>query len=114
MSQAQRAIDSDERLRRVRDYVRNHIEETIRLEDGAREAALSRTYFSAYFRRRTGVGFLRWLQSLRVQRAQALMRSASLTLTEIGYRAGFKDSRTFQRTFKRYQGDCPSAKLERS
>ena len=112
MAQIREFIERDERLRRVDQYVRENITEPIRLEDAARVAALSRAYFSSYFRQQTGIGFLRWLQRLRVRRAEALMRNATKTLAEIGYRSGFKDTRTFQRTFKRHRGSCPSAAIE--
>ncbi len=101
-------IEGDARLRRVDRFVRAHLSQTIRLSDVAARAALSRTYFSTYFRNRTGVSFQNWLQRVRVDRALELMRDPRLSLSEIAYRCGLVEARTFQRAFVRQLGLSPS------
>ncbi len=95
------------RLDRVRRYVRTHIGEPITLAEVAGIAGLERTYFSDFFHAKTGVCFRDWLSSVRVGHATELLRARNLSVTEVAFRAGFGDLRTFERACKRWAGMTP-------
>ncbi len=96
-----------ERLRRVREYVEEHLADSISVEDAAGAAALEPSYFSTYFCRRVGVCFAEWLASFRVERAAQLLRSRECSIEHTTGVVGFGSTRTFQRWFKRYTGLTP-------
>lgn len=96
------------RLKRVFAAVSRHLERTITLDDAAEIACLSRTYFSAYFRRHTGIGFHYWIEGLRISWAARQLLETDQSINQVAFRAGFRDVRTFQRAFKRHTGKCPS------
>ncbi|MBZ0114653.1 MAG: AraC family transcriptional regulator [Thermoanaerobaculia bacterium] len=100
------------RLQRVFAAVSRHFDETITLDDAAEIACLSRTYFSAYFRRHTGIGFHYWIEGLRISWAARQLRTTEHSINQVAFRAGFRDVRTFQRAFKRHTGKCPSFLME--
>ena len=96
-------------LQRVRDYVEGHLGEDISLHDAAVVARLEKKYFSAFFRRKTGIGFRCWLSQIRIQRAQEMLRERDHTITNVALAVGFRDLRTFERAFKRDTGMTPRA-----
>jgi AraC-like DNA-binding protein len=96
------------RLARVKRFIDQHYAEPLPLEIAARVAGLERTYFSRFFRRKTGVGYRSWLLWFRVQRALELMERHDLTITEVALEVGFGNLRTFERVFRRCTGSCPS------
>ena len=95
------------RLARVKRFVEENLDDSITLARAARVAGLERTYFSAFFRSKTGVGFREWLNELRVARAQELMTEVNYSITEVAFTVGFQDLRTFERAFKRTTGRTP-------
>ncbi len=95
------------RLGRVKRFVEQHYAEPLPLETAARIAGLEKTYFSTFFRQKTGVGYHSWLRWIRVQRAIELMEQRKLSITAIAFEVGFSDLRTFERAFRRFTGDCP-------
>jgi len=95
------------RLARVKHYVGEHLADPLPLEVVAVVAGLEKTYFSTYFRSKTGIGYQRWLCWVRVQRALELMQSRELCITAIAFEAGFGDLRTFERACRVCTGQCP-------
>lgn len=95
------------RLRKVKDYVREHYSENITLDRVARIAAMERSYFSTFFRQKVGLTYRKWLQIQRVGKAIELIKRENLSITEVGFSVGFGDLRTFERAFKRWTGLTP-------
>jgi AraC-like DNA-binding protein len=94
-------------LKRLRGYVLGRLEQPISLADAASVAGLERKYFSAFFHRRVGIPFSRWVTLLRLARAIELIRSEDNSLGIVAAQAGFADRRTFERAFRRYLGVTP-------
>lgn len=95
------------RLRQVKSYVEQHLDEAISLARVANEVGLSRTYFSKYFYDKSGRRFSDWLVEQRIGRARDLLRSQDYSITEVADITGFQDLRTFERNFKRHTGMTP-------
>jgi YesN/AraC family two-component response regulator len=95
-------------LRRLKQYVENHQSENIPLQTAARIASMERKYFSAFFHKKTGLTYLRWLNSIRIAKAVALIKITDDSLTQIASTVGFRDLRTFERSFKKLTKVTPS------
>ena len=102
-----RAFAYYSRLRRLDEFVRRNRDAPLSLSDAARITCLSDTYFSEFFHRKVGVRFRDWYAHTRVHHAMRLMAEHNDTITQVGYAAGFRDLRTFQRVFKRHTGLTP-------
>lgn len=90
--------------------VRLHFHEPeLRLVDLAQAAYLGRSQFAARFRRAVGCTPGEYLERLRVAEACALLADEDLSVSEVAYRAGFKDPAYFARRFRRTTGESPSA-----
>ena len=99
----------DPRLEKVKRFVDDHLGGPVSLGVAADVAGLEKTYFSKFFRRKTGICFRDWLSAVRVRRALELMTARALSITEIAFAVGFRDLRTFERAVERCTGLCPSA-----
>jgi AraC-like DNA-binding protein len=95
------------RLTRVRDFVRQNLEDSISLAQAAEVAAMEKTYFSFFFHEKVGVTFRDWLQYLRITRALEMMAEQDHSITEIAFAVGFNELSTFQKAFKRWTSLTP-------
>ncbi len=95
------------RLKRPRQYVEQSYSGPIPLEKAAGIAALESTYFSSYFRAQVGFTFTEWLRQVRVSKAIELIQASNFSITDIGYKVGFGDLRTFERAFKKHTQMTP-------
>jgi AraC-like DNA-binding protein len=93
-------------LKRVRRHLLQHITESLSLGVAADIACLERTYFSAYFRQRTGVNFKYWVDFERIWHAATLLHDMDSCISRVAMECGFSD-RSFSRTFKRITGLSP-------
>lgn len=96
-----------ERLERVRGFVTANYAEPITLGEAARVAAMERTYFSYFFRRKLGVTFTSWLQYIRIGKALEMLASKNHSVTEVAFAVGFNELSTFQKAFKRWTNLTP-------
>jgi AraC-like DNA-binding protein len=106
MSQA--AVPGVFHLRRARDLIDRHFAEPLDLGAMAREAGFSRYHFARAFRAAYGETPRAYLTRRRVERAQDLLRSANLTVTEICLLVGFSSLGSFSARFTALVGVPPS------
>jgi AraC family transcriptional regulator len=95
------------RLKRVVEFVDNHLSGKITLLDLAAVAGLSRMHFASQFRAATGFRPHEYLLRRRIQRAEELLRQPTMTLVEIALTVGFQTQAHFSTVFKRFVGDTP-------
>jgi transcriptional regulator GlxA family with amidase domain len=95
-------------LRRVREYVMAHLEESISVQSLAAIVGLSRYHFARAFKQSEGVTPHRFLLQCRVRRAQELLAGTALSLSEIALAAGFSDQSHCSRRFRELVGLTPS------
>lgn len=88
-------------LQSVREFVLDNYRGKITLQSAARIAHMERTYFSAFFHRKVGVPFRDWLRTLRIQRAQELLRESNQPIPRVASAVGFSQTRSFERAFKK-------------
>ncbi len=97
------------RLKLATAYIEANLGQTVRLEDVARAAGLTRMHFAAQFRAATGVRPHDYLLHRRVERAKALLMHAEAALADIALEVGFQNQAHFSTVFKRLAGASPSS-----
>lgn len=98
-------------VRRAMEYMREHIEEPIRLTDVARHAGLSLRSLQLGFQRDLGATPGRWLRTERLDRVHAVLSSAapgSVSVTDIALQWGFLHLGEFAAHYKARFGRRPS------
>ena len=89
------------------EYISAHSAEPITLQQTARHVGVNSYYLSHLMNDRLRMGFREYLNALRVERAQELLRSTGKSVEEIGEACGFGTLRTFDRAFQRQCGVTP-------
>lgn len=95
-------------LREAEDYIHNHFQKPITLEDTAAQIDLSPYYFSKLFKETKGMTFIAYLTEVRIHRAKELLESTRLSQKEICFEVGYHDPNYFSRVFKKNIGYSPS------
>jgi AraC-like DNA-binding protein len=96
------------RLRLAKDAMDRDWSRPLVLDTVAAEAGYSRYHFVRLFREAYGETPGRYLSRRRIERAQELLRSANLTVTEICMLVGFTSLGTFCTRFKQQVGMTPT------
>jgi AraC-like DNA-binding protein len=78
------------------------------LDKAAAAAALSKFYFSRFFKEQTGQTFHAYLTRVRISRAEEYLTESDMPVADIAYLCGFGSVKTFNRLFKTSTGVSPS------
>ena len=100
---------SDRRLKRVLQYMRDHLSEPLTLDRLAEEAGISKFHFARLFSERTGVAPHAHLVRLRLECAAHLLTTTDLRIGEIARHCGFASAPHFGAIFSRRFGKSPIA-----
>ena len=96
-------------VRRVTEYIEEHLSSTIRLQDLAGIARLSHSHFCRAFKESTGHPAHAYVMRRRVHRAQRLMLTTPESLSQIAALCGMADQAHFCKLFRRLVGESPNA-----
>lgn len=92
----------------AKEYVLNHLEENITLNDISEIVFMNPTYFSTLFKKETGQNFSDYMLEQKIARAKELLKDLSLTVGEVGARVGYQNPRYFSKVFLKSVGIKPS------
>jgi AraC family transcriptional regulator len=96
------------RLRAVVEYIEEHLDASLTLEQMAAIARHSPYHFARQFKAATGVPPYQYVILRRIDRARQLLQTgASLSLADVAAEVGFSDQSQFCRHFKRLLGVTP-------
>ncbi|MDR6555252.1 AraC family transcriptional regulator [Paenibacillus qinlingensis] len=93
-------------------YMQYRLSEPLSVEEMARKALMSRSYFSLIFRNQFGVAPHQYLLKLRLNYATDLLRGTSMSLQSIADSCGFSSVHHFSKMYKLRFG-CPPSQLRR-
>ncbi|HZB50350.1 MAG TPA: AraC family transcriptional regulator [Mycobacteriales bacterium] len=103
------AVDLLRHLRRARDHIDRHYAGPLDLDALARVAGVSKHHFVRSFEAAYGETPIRYLTRRRIERAQDLLRTANLTVTEVCMLVGFASLGSFSSRFAQLVGESPTA-----
>jgi AraC family transcriptional regulator len=95
------------RLRRVLDYIEEHLGEDITLTGLAELAHVSVFHFTRMFTAAVGVPPRRYVSNRRLEHAKAMLSIGKFPLSEIAHRSCFSSQASFHRAFRRATGLSP-------
>jgi two-component system response regulator YesN len=89
-------------------YLEQHYNEDVTMDLLADKLNMSRSYLSTYYKEKTGINYLDYLNQLRVGKAKQLLEQSSFKIQEIAEQVGYHNINSFNRMFKKYTGLTPS------
>ena len=93
---------------RIQQYIVNHYNEIISMQDVAKAMNYSETHFCRLFKQCFHVNFSVYLNEYKVKQAKKMLLGTNQTVKEVGISCGFRDTSYFIRVFKRFTGMTPS------
>lgn len=101
------------KLHPVFDYVDRNLSGKIEMETISKMTNMSYHYFSKYFKRVVGVSFVEYVNMQRVKKAERLLLTESVNITEIAEKVGLSNMTHFYELFKRYHHCSPKEYMQR-
>ncbi|MFG1789974.1 helix-turn-helix domain-containing protein [Nocardia altamirensis] len=95
-------------LRRAKDHADRHYAEPLRLDELAAAAGVSKYHFLRAFAAVYGLTPVAYLTERRIERAQDLLRSSNVTVTEVCMLVGYSSLGSFSSKFRQLVGVTPS------
>ena len=95
-------------VKRVTEYMREHLGRSVGLSELAALVNLSRFHFCRAFRLTTGCTPHQWLTRARMERARRLLADPNLSVTEVALSVGYETPSAFTASFRRIVGLTPS------
>jgi AraC family transcriptional regulator len=95
-------------LKRVTEFMRDNVDQPIRLSDLARLAGLSSSQFGRAFKVSTGTTPHKWFLDARIECAKAMLADRSRNLVDIALETGFSEQSHFSRAFRTVTGATPN------
>jgi AraC-like DNA-binding protein len=96
------------RLGPVIEHIRRNFRQPLYRDELARMAFLSPTQFHLAFRRATGASPIKFLEGIRLRRAQQLLITTGRKMADVARECGYADAYAFSKFFKRACGSSPS------
>ena len=92
----------------VEEIQKHYTEADFSLYQLAEEMKLSTNYLSTLFKKEMGVGYVRYINSLRIEKAKQLLRDMRYRTNEVATLVGIENPRYFTRVFKEMTGLSPA------
>lgn len=91
------------------EYLKKNFTRKVTLSETAKYFSMSPEHFSRSFKKENGVGFNKYVNLLRFQRAEELLKTTEHSISEIAEQCGFDDSNYFSLKFKELYGVPPKS-----
>jgi len=96
------------RVEKVVEFINEHFSRTVRLAEAAELVEMSETAFSRFFKTKTGITFVDYLNDIRIGHASRMLIDTTTPIAEIAFECGFTSITNFNRIFKKRKGIVPT------
>lgn len=97
-----------ERLAPVFRHIDDHYQDKLTVQQLADQTGLSRFHFSRLFKQLTDKSLIEYINLIRINKSEQLLRKTRMNISEIALATGFNDIYYFSRTFKKLKKVSPS------
>jgi len=108
LAQERTAASKNPHVCRALEYIHANYARELNVQELAEQAHLNSNYFTKLFRQEMGITPIRYIQTLRFEKAQHLLKYTHLTVSEVARQVGIDDTLYFSRGFKAFCGCSPS------
>jgi transcriptional regulator GlxA family with amidase domain len=106
-------IASPDRLEDLVEWIREHLDRPLAIEDLAQRSKMSARNFQRVFTRQCGMPPAKFIERLRVERARVIIEDTGLSMTEVARTSGFDSEQRMRRAFRRVLGINPADHADR-
>jgi len=98
---------SQQAVRKVREYVDDHLTDTLSIKDLADLCGCSPGHLNRVFRATVGLPIYRFVIERRIEHARSLLQADNMSLVEVAISCGFANQSHFSTAFRRHVGFTP-------
>lgn len=102
-------LHGDETIALLQEWLVRNMSKNLRLKDLTEQSGLSERSLLRRFRQATGQSPLSYLQRLRMELAEDLLKNSNLSIEEISQQCSYQDSSYFGKLFKEHAATQPAA-----
>lgn len=95
-------------IRMAKQYIMEHYNNPITLEEVSSLVGFSASYFSTLFKKESGINFQEYLSKVRMNQAKELLKQTNMNIAEICEQVGYSDLKHFVKSFKKATGIKPN------
>lgn len=95
-------------LRKAMDYILEHYNEQVTLNEVSEHTFVSTYYISRIFKKELGKNFVDYLNEIRIDKAKELLKDIRYKTYEIAEKVGIQDAHYFSKLFRKYEGVTPT------
>lgn len=107
MSASGLRLDVKPKLKKIEQWISDHISEDISLVHISEHLYLNPSYFSRYFKQETGMNFTEYVHRYKMKVACRLLKEEELSIEMIAFKLGYMERTYFSKIFKKYVGVSP-------
>jgi len=96
-----------QRISQAIEHLREHLDESLKIDDFARQLGMSVSGFHHHFKSVTAMSPLQFQKQIRLQEARRQMLGQDLDAASAGFRVGYEDPSYFSRDYKKLFGSPP-------
>jgi two-component system response regulator YesN len=105
--EASSGLDAGGKIEKIKRFTLRNIGTNVGLKDAATLVFLSPKYISRVFKQKTGKGFSRYKQEVRIREAREMLVKTGFNINQISEKLGYKNAESFSRIFKKRTGFSP-------
>lgn len=103
-----RELSSSNRLAFVVEYIKNHLDEPLTVEQLADKACMSPSHFHRVFRNEFGMAPIEFINEERIKLAVSLLQDPERKVKEVYMECGFQNRSYFNRVFRKHRNLTPT------
>ncbi len=107
------SIKNAELIKAAIKYINENYKNDITLADISGYIKLNPSYFSAIFKKETGIGFSDYVNKVRVDESKRLLSDTRISILDIALDVGFESQSYFTKVFKKFTGMTPKQYREK-
>lgn len=97
----------DDLVKTAQEYIEQHYQEKISVDELAEMLALSRRNLERRFKKATANSIVEYMQRVKIEAAKNSLETSRENVNEVMYNVGYSDPKAFRTTFKRITGLSP-------
>ncbi|GAA6295268.1 response regulator [Enterocloster asparagiformis] len=101
-------------VKRAVEYIDRYFYQELTLAGVAKEVHMHPNYFGNLFKKKTGVSYLTYLTSVRMEKARELLDNPNLKVYEVGQIVGYYSPKHFSKVFKKHTNMTPNEYRDRN
>ena len=105
---AELSYESEASMSKAIDYIDDHLEESIHLDEVSSVVNISSFHFCRKFKESTGMTLTNYVAHRRIELVKEALLNTKRSVTDIAFHVGFQSLSQFNRSFKKVVGLCPT------